>query len=243
MVNTYTILVIDDSITFCEFVAQALEKVGYRVIAASDGHQGLIKVLQEHPVCVILDVMLPGLSGFEVCRQLRARDPQHGLPIIMVSSKNTPLDQMWGLRQGANCYLPKPFTEEVLVQAFSEVMPPALRPRPTLPLKTVSANYSDTGEQQTLQSLYKLIPRRRDDAVLMRSVNPLTGSAIIADKSARRIYVAIDGRKNVNELCNATGMDASELIKALKFLLAEQRIQLYDLKGRLVESAWLFNLK
>ena len=167
MVNTHTVLVIDDSITFCEFIAQALEKVGYRVIAAADGHKGLIKVLQEHPVCVILDVILPGLSGFEVCRQLRARDPQHSLPIIMISSKNTPLNQMWGLRQGANRYLPKPFTQEVLVQTVTEVMPPALRPRPTLPLKTVSTNYSDTDEQQTLQSLYKLIPHRRGDAVFV----------------------------------------------------------------------------
>jgi hypothetical protein len=110
-------------------------------------------------------------------------------------------------------------------------------------LKSASTNYSDTGEQQTLQSLYKLIPRRREDAVLMRSVSPLTDSVIIADKAARRTYAAIDGRKNVDELCYATDMDGSELIKALKYLLAEQRILLYDLKGRIVDSAWLFNLK
>ncbi len=176
------------------------------------------------------------------------------------------MDQKWGLRQGANCYLPKPFTEEVLVQTVTEVLPPAFRPRPTTPMKSVltstgelrpvltsypntgelqsaSTNYSDTGEQQTLQSLYKLIPHRREDAVLMRSVSPLTDSVIIADKSARRTYAAIDGRKNVDELCYATNMDGSELIKALKYLLAEQRILLYDLKGRIVDSAWLFNLK
>lgn len=269
MVNTPTVLVIDDSYILCEFVGLALEKAGYRVIAATDGHEGLMRTLQERPLCVILDVMLPGLSGFEVCRQIRARDPQRTLPIIMISSKNTPMDQKWGLRQGANCYLPKPFTEEVLVQTVTEVLPPAFRPRPTTPmrpvltnytdtgelrsesrnysdtgkLKSVSTNYSDTGEQQTLQSLYKLIPRRREDAVLMRSISPLSDSVIIGDKAARRTYAAIDGHKNVDELCYATDMDGSELIKALKYLLVEQRILLYDLKGRIVDSAWLFNLK
>jgi hypothetical protein len=110
-------------------------------------------------------------------------------------------------------------------------------------LKSVATSYSNTGELQTLQSLYKLIPHRREDAVLMRSVSPLNDSVIIADKSARRTYAAIDGRKNVDELCYAIDMDGSELIKALKYLLAEQRILLYDLKGRIVDSAWLFNLK
>jgi CheY-like chemotaxis protein len=243
MVTTPTVLVIDDSYILCEFVALALEKAGYRVIAAADGHEGLMKTFQERPLCVILDVILPGLSGFEVCRQIRARDPQRTLPIIMISSKNTPMDQKWSLRQGANYYLPKPFTEEVLVQTVTEILPPAFRPRPTTPMKSVVTSYSNTGEMQTLRSLYKLIPHRREDAVLMRSVSPLNDSVIIADKTARRIYAAIDGRKNVDELCYATGMDDSELIEALKYLLAEQRILLYDLKGRLVDSAWLFNLK
>jgi CheY-like chemotaxis protein len=256
MVNTPTVLIIDDSVIFCEFIALTLEKAGYRVIAATDGHEGLMKTFQERPLCVVLDVVLPGLSGFEVCRQIRARDPQGTLPIIMISSKNTPLDQKWSMRQGANCYLPKPFTEEVLVQTVTQVLPPVFRPRPTTPMKSVLTNYSNTGklksastgysntgELQTLQSLYKLIPHRREDAVLMRSVSPLTDSVIIADKPARRTYAAIDGRKNVDELCYATDMDGSELIKALKYLLAEQRILLYDLKGRIVDSAWLFNLK
>ncbi|HYL44156.1 MAG TPA: response regulator [Ktedonobacteraceae bacterium] len=243
MVTTPTVLVIDDSYILCEFVALALEKAGYRVIAAADGHEGLMKTFQQRPLCVILDVILPGLSGFEVCRQIRARDPQRTLPIIMISSKNTPMDQKWSLRQGANYYLPKPFTEEVLVQTVTEILPPAFRPRPTTPMKSVVTSYSNTGEMQTLRSLYKLIPHRREDAVLMRSVSPLNDSVIIADKTARRIYAAIDGRKNVDELCYATGMDDSELIEALKYLLAEQRILLYDLKGRLVDSAWLFNLK
>src|SRR5579864_9208052 len=95
------VLVIDDSATYLHFISQALRKVGYQVIRAADGNEGLTKAVQERPHCVIVDVVLPGVSGFGVCRQLRAMDPQRYLSIIMVSSKNTPMDHMWGLRQGA----------------------------------------------------------------------------------------------------------------------------------------------
>jgi len=103
-------------------MARALQKAGYQVVTANDGHMGLTKALQERPHCVIIDVVLPGVSGFGLCRQLRSLDPQRNLSIIMVSTKNTPLDHSWGLRQGADRYLAKPFTEEVLVQVVGEVM-------------------------------------------------------------------------------------------------------------------------
>lgn len=116
------VLVVDDSATSAHFIAQTLRKVGYQVITASDGHEGLAKAFQECPHCIILDVVLPGMSGFGVCRQLRAADPQGNLSIIMVSSKDTSLDRMWGLRQGADRYLAKPFTEGTLLQSVEEVL-------------------------------------------------------------------------------------------------------------------------
>jgi DNA-binding response OmpR family regulator len=116
------VLVIDDSATSSLFMTRALRKAGYQVITAVNGNEGLSKALHERPHCLILDVVLPGVSGFGVCRQLRAIDPERNLSIIMVSSKNTELDQTWGLRQGADRYLPKPFTEEILLQAVEEVL-------------------------------------------------------------------------------------------------------------------------
>jgi DNA-binding response OmpR family regulator len=116
------VLVVDDSATSSLFIAHALRKAGYRVITAVNGNEGLTKALQERPHCLILDVVLPGVSGFGVCRQLRALDPQRSLSIIMVSSKSTQLDQSWGLRQGADRYLPKPFTEEILLHTVEEVL-------------------------------------------------------------------------------------------------------------------------
>ena len=122
MINAPKVLVVDDSATSSLFISQALRKAGYFVITAADGKEGLSKAFQERPHCLILDVVLPGMSGFGVCRHLRAMDPQHNLSIIMVSNKNTQLDQSWGLRQGADRYLPKPFTEETLVRTVAEVL-------------------------------------------------------------------------------------------------------------------------
>ncbi|MGH2494476.1 MAG: response regulator transcription factor [Ktedonobacteraceae bacterium] len=122
MQNPVKILVVDDSPTICLFMTRALEKAGYRVITASNGNEGLQKTLYERPQCIVVDVVLPGISGFSLCRQIRALDPQRRIPIIMVSTKNTPLDQSWGLRQGADRYLPKPFSDATLVHMVNEVM-------------------------------------------------------------------------------------------------------------------------
>ena len=122
MQNPLKILVIDDSPTICLFMTRALEKAGYRVITASSGTEGLRKTFQELPHCVILDVVLPGMSGFSLCRQIRSYDPQRRISIIMISTKNTPLDHSWGLRQGADRYLPKPFTDEMLINTVNEVI-------------------------------------------------------------------------------------------------------------------------
>ncbi|MBE3562052.1 MAG: response regulator [Ktedonobacteraceae bacterium] len=114
------ILIIDDSITICALVKRILQQEGYQVITANDGREGLSMALREMPHCVILDVVLPGMSGFEVCRNLRTRSAQRNIPIIMVSTKNTPVDKSWALRQGATRYLVKPFSNEELLALVRE---------------------------------------------------------------------------------------------------------------------------
>src|SRR5437763_15991453 len=120
--NSAKVLIIDDSSTFCLIMASALERAGFQVLIAIDGNEGLAKAIQERPHCVIIDVVLPGISGFGLCRQLRALDPHKNLSIIMVSTKNTSLDHSWGIRQGADRYLPKPFSDEALVHTVEEVL-------------------------------------------------------------------------------------------------------------------------
>ena len=122
VLQPFKVLIVDYSPTLCLLMTRALENAGYEVITASSGHEGLLKAVRERPHCIVLDVVLPGMSGFGLCRQIRALDPQRRVSIIMVSTKNTPLDQSWGLRQGADRYLPKPFSDETLVQTVEEVM-------------------------------------------------------------------------------------------------------------------------
>ena len=227
------VLVIDDSATVCLFMASALEKAGYQVIIATDGRDGLMKALQERPDCLVLDVVLPGVSGFDVCRQLRARDPLRRLPIIMVSVKDTPLDQNWGLGQGADRYLPKPFSEETLVQLVEEVLSERFRPPWTQRIAVV--NPPDPPREEPSLTLNKLIPHRSEDANLMSSSNPLSRSVVISDKQARRLYAAIDGQKNVEELCMVIHLDVKQAPKVLQLLLDQQLIHLYGPGQRLTE--------
>src|SRR5947209_17108294 len=123
VINARRVLIIDDSVTSCLLMARALQKAGYQVITALNGQDGLMKAFRERPHCLILDVVLPGgTSGFGLCRQLRSIDPQHTLSIILISTKNTPLDHNWAIRQGADRYLIKPFTEELFLRTVEEVL-------------------------------------------------------------------------------------------------------------------------
>ena len=122
-----SVLVVDDSPTTCLFIASTLEQAGYDVDVALKGQEGLAKVAAFHPYCLILDVMLPDISGYAVCRQVQQSILEHQIYVILISAKNAPLDQSYGLRQGAHRYLPKPFTAEDLVQAVWEGVPGHLR--------------------------------------------------------------------------------------------------------------------
>jgi DNA-binding response OmpR family regulator len=102
-----TILVVDDETTLRETLVEALELEGYRAVAAADGREALSVFRAEHPDLVLLDLMLPELSGVEVCRILRAESP---VPIIMLTAKDSEVDKVVGLELGADDYVTKPFS-------------------------------------------------------------------------------------------------------------------------------------
>ena len=102
-----TILVVDDEPTLRETLVEALESEGFRVVAAADGREALTRFRADRPDLVLLDLMLPELSGVEVCRILRAESP---VPIIMVTAKDSELDKVVGLELGADDYVTKPFS-------------------------------------------------------------------------------------------------------------------------------------
>ena len=102
-----TILVVDDEPTLRETLVDALEADGFRVVAAADGREALTKFRAERPDLVLLDLMLPELSGIEVCRIIRA---ESGVPIVMLTAKDSELDKVVGLELGADDYVTKPFS-------------------------------------------------------------------------------------------------------------------------------------
>src|SRR6478735_4324212 len=102
-----TILVVDDEATLREAVVEALEAEGYRVVEAADGREALERFRGERPDLVLLDLMLPELSGIEVCRIIRA---ESGVPIVMLTAKDSELDKVVGLELAGDDYVTKPFS-------------------------------------------------------------------------------------------------------------------------------------
>ena len=114
-----TILVIDDDYNICELVRMYLEKEGYSVETANSGNAGVDKVRLMQPSLVLLDIMLPGMDGFEVCREIRKTS---NVPIIMLTAKDDTFDKVLGLELGADDYISKPFDTRELVARIKAVM-------------------------------------------------------------------------------------------------------------------------
>jgi DNA-binding response OmpR family regulator len=107
-----TILVVDDEPTQREMLAEALEAEGFTIVTAADGRAALLKFRESKPDLVLLDLMLPELSGIEVCRIIRA---ESGVPILMLTAKDSELDKVVGLELGADDYVTKPFSLRELI--------------------------------------------------------------------------------------------------------------------------------
>ena len=109
-----TILIIEDEQKINDILAFSLGKDGYKTLSAFDGVKGLEMALKENPDLILLDVMLPGMDGFEVCRKVREKSQ---VPIIMLTAKGEVMDKVLGLDNGADDYITKPFAiEEVLAR-------------------------------------------------------------------------------------------------------------------------------
>jgi signal transduction histidine kinase len=113
--HTATICVIDDHPDNLDLLEQELSDAGYRVLTASDGQRGLEIIAAQCPDLVLLDIMMPGLSGHEVCKTLRRTDETAVLPIILVTAKSGTHDEVLGLDAGANDYVTKPINIETLL--------------------------------------------------------------------------------------------------------------------------------
>ncbi len=110
------ILIVDDSPTEVHVMKSVLEKHGYRIESASDGAEAISKAKAMKPDLIFMDVVMPGINGFQATRKLAADPETKSIPVIMVTSKDQETDRIWGMRQGAIDYLVKPVSADELVQ-------------------------------------------------------------------------------------------------------------------------------
>ena len=116
------ILIIEDDPAVLRAISYMLEKEGYGVLTAVNGLEGLRKAKEENPDLLVLDVMLPGIDGYEICHRLRAESQTAQLPILMLSAKGQAADKATGLGVGANEYLTKPVERLVLLSKVEALL-------------------------------------------------------------------------------------------------------------------------
>ena len=114
-----TILVVDDSPTERHVLSELLTSNGYQVITAENGEEGVEKAKKELPDLILMDVVMPGLNGYQATRTLTRDETTKHIPIIVCTSKGQETDKIWGLRQGAIDYLVKPLNPEELLQRIA----------------------------------------------------------------------------------------------------------------------------
>ena len=117
-----TILVVDDSPTEVRLLSDALQGHGYTIITAADGDEAINKARKERPRLILLDVILPKKNGFQVCRDLKTSADTEDIPVILVTSKKEDSDRFWGMKQGADEYLTKPWRDSDLLMAVARYM-------------------------------------------------------------------------------------------------------------------------
>lgn len=113
------VLVVDDSPTGRHAACRLLERSGYQVSIAVDGEEALEKIASAPPPVVVLDIVLPKMNGYQVLRHLKSSDSTRGIKVILVSSKSQESDRFWGLKQGADDYIAKPYLDATLLAAVA----------------------------------------------------------------------------------------------------------------------------
>lgn len=116
------VLIVDDSPTETYKISQMLSKHGYEVLTAESGEKGLAMARSEQPDVVLMDIVMPGMNGFQATRQLTSDSATSGIPVIIVTTKDQETDRLWGKRQGAKGYLTKPVDDSTLVSTIKSVL-------------------------------------------------------------------------------------------------------------------------
>jgi len=140
MIPRKKILLIDDSDFFAKYMGNILEKADYKVVRAVSGEEGLRMVREEKPDLVLLDVVIPDISGFEVCRILRESDSNNLMPIIILTAQDNQEDKLIGLELGADDYITKPFNDREMLSRIRNTLRRIDRNRMANPLTGLPGN-------------------------------------------------------------------------------------------------------
>jgi twitching motility two-component system response regulator PilH len=116
-----TILVVEDTASEQDLIISYLVEGGYSVISATNGQEALKKIEEKRPDVVVTDLVMPGMSGLELCRSLKKNQDTKNVPIVACTSKNQELDKLWGMKQGIDVYVTKPFSREDILRAVRSV--------------------------------------------------------------------------------------------------------------------------
>ncbi len=116
------VLIADDSPTDQHILSRALEKSGFETIMATDGEEAIRLAEQRSPDVILMDIVMPGMNGYQATRQLAQNPSTASIPIVIVSTKTQEADRVWGLRQGAVSYLTKPVSDDDLIAAVRNAL-------------------------------------------------------------------------------------------------------------------------
>ncbi|TMQ58353.1 MAG: response regulator [Candidatus Eisenbacteria bacterium] len=125
------ILVVDDEIYIVHILDFSLGMEGYEVVTALDGEQALERVKSEKPDLIVLDIMMPKLDGYEVCKSIKSNAATQHIPVILLSAKGRNVDQKLGFDVGADDYITKPFSPRKLVERINQLLGQTVTERPT----------------------------------------------------------------------------------------------------------------
>ena len=117
-----TVLLVEDSVTQQEMIAGILKNKGLKVYLAKDGLEALQQIKANCPDLVVLDIIMPKMNGYEVCRNIKSDPQTKDIPVIMCSSKSEEFDRYWGMKQGADAYISKPFHPKELLGTVKQFL-------------------------------------------------------------------------------------------------------------------------
>jgi len=181
-----TVLIIDDDPNTLRLIGYMLERGGFEVQLAGDGEDGLAKAFKQPPDLIVLDVMMPGVDGYQVCEQLRANPRTAPIPVIILTARSQRIDQQTALEVGADLYLPKPVAPEELIASVNELLsrPPGTRPSvtaeaPTRRLISVFSLRGGVGVTSLATNLAVALAQQYGDTVSLVDLSLTAGHAAI----------------------------------------------------------------